>query len=115
MIKDILCNYGEASGQRINFDKSGIAFSSNLNDVEKQLVCDYMDIPLMKLDSKYLGLPSFGGKSKAKAYSYLVEKSLSKMQGWKIKHMLQGGKEIMLKSVVQAIPCYAMSCFLLPC
>ncbi|KAF7153235.1 hypothetical protein RHSIM_Rhsim01G0171900 [Rhododendron simsii] len=40
VIKDILCTYGEASGQRINFDKSGIAFSSNLNDVEKQLVWD---------------------------------------------------------------------------
>lgn len=74
-----------------------------MNDFDKQLLCDFMDISLMKLDSKYLGLPSFWGKSKSEAYVFLVEKSLGKMQGWKVKQMSQGGKEIMLKSVVQAI------------
>ncbi|XP_058180015.1 uncharacterized protein LOC131298548 [Rhododendron vialii] len=113
-IKSILNVYGEASGQCINFDKSGIFFSSNLSDVDKQLCCDFMEVPLMKLDSKYLGLPSFWGKSKAEAYSFIIEKVLNKMQGWKVKKMSLGGKEIMLKSVVQAIPSYAMSCFLLP-
>lgn len=115
-LKTILKDYGRASGQRINFDKSGIAFSSNLSANDNQLVCDFFDIPLMKLDSKYLGLPSFWGKSKSKAdaYFYLVERALYKMQGWKCSQMSQGGKETMIKSVVQAIPSYAMSCFLLP-
>lgn len=68
----------------------------------------------MKGDSKYLGLPSFWGKSKAEAYSFLIEKALRKMQGWKTKLISLAGKETLIKSEVQGIPTYAMACFLLP-
>lgn len=68
----------------------------------------------MKGDSKYLGLPSFWGRSKAEAYTFLVEKAMGKMQGWKNKLISLGGKETLIKSVVQGIPTYAMACFLLP-
>lgn len=98
----------------INFDKSSVTFSSNMCDNDKQLVCDILDVSLMNCDAKYLGLPSFLGKSKTETYSFIVEKTLGKLQGWKQKQMSQGGKEIMIKSVTQAIPVYAMSCFLLP-
>lgn len=113
-IKLILDKYGAASGQSINFEKSAVAFSSNMNAMDKQIISDFLNIPIMKGDSKYLGLPSFWGQSKAEAYTFLVEKSLNKMQGWKSKLISQGGKETLIKSVVQTIPTYAMSCFLLP-
>lgn len=113
-VKSIIEKYGEASGQRLNLDKSGIFFSSNLMEGEKILLCEFLDIPMLMLDSKYLGLPSFWGKSKSDAYSFLIEKALNKMQGWKSKLLNQAGKEIMIKTVIQAIPCFAMSCFLLP-
>lgn len=114
VVKSILTAYGEASGQRINFEKSGICFSSNVKESEKENICDLLGVPLMKLDSKYLGLPSFWGKSKSEAYMFLIEKALNKMQGWKNRLISQAGKEIMIKQVIQALPCYAMSCFLLP-
>lgn len=68
----------------------------------------------MKADAKYLGIPSCWGKSKSETYVYLVDKAVKKMQGWKAKELSYGGREILIKSVVQAIPSYVMSCFLLP-
>lgn len=113
-IKHILKTYGTASGQVINLEKSGMYFSSNMCATDKQLICDFMGIDLLRGDAKYLGLPSLWGRTKAEAYSFLVEKSLKKMQGWKLRQLNQAGKETMIKSVVQTIPMYAMACFLLP-
>lgn len=46
--------------------------------------------------------------------SYIMERVLKKMQGWKQKVLSQAGREILIKAVVQAIPSYSMNCFLVP-
>lgn len=47
-------------------------------------------------------------------FNYIFERALKKMQGWKQKLLSQAGREILIKAIVQAIPSYSMSCFLLP-
>ena len=64
--------------------------------------------------SKYLGLPSFIGRSKNQVFSILKERVGQKLAGWKGKLLFMGGKEILIKAVAQAIPTYTMSCFQLP-
>ncbi|GKA87434.1 hypothetical protein Tco_0809198 [Tanacetum coccineum] len=40
--------------------------------------------------------------------------SSKKMQGWKQRFLSQAGREVLIKSVIQAIPSYAMQCYMLP-
>jgi ribonuclease HI len=62
----------------------------------------------------YLGLPALIGKSKLKAFNSIKEKVEHKLSNWKVKFLSQAGKEVLLKAVVQGIPTYSMSVFLLP-
>lgn len=68
----------------------------------------------IKQYKKYLGLPSFVGRAKYASFSEIKERVWSKLKGWKEKLISQAGREVLIKSVAQAIPTYAMSCFHLP-
>lgn len=54
------------------------------------------------------------GGSKILGLSWLKERVLTKMQGWKGSILNQAGKEILIKVVVQAIPSYVMYILYLP-
>jgi len=59
-------------------------------------------------------LPFLVGKSKLQAFDSIKARLGEKLNNWKVKFLSQVGKEILLKVVVQAIPTYNMSVFLLP-
>jgi hypothetical protein len=63
---------------------------------------------------KYLGLPTLIGRSKTVVFKEIKERVMRKISGWKEKLLSYGGREVLIKSVAQAIPTYVMSCFLLP-
>ena len=60
---------------------------------------------------KYLGLPSFVGRGKKQSFSYIREQIWHKMQGWKERLLSQGGREVLIKAVLQAMLTYTMGCF----
>ena len=61
-----------------------------------------------------MGLPSFVGKGKKANFNYIKEKIWRKLQGWEGKLLSQAGREVLLKSIIQAIPTYSMGCFKIP-
>ncbi|KAL8104029.1 hypothetical protein AgCh_028307 [Apium graveolens] len=63
---------------------------------------------------KYLGLPCILERSKASLLGYLRDKVTEKCNSWDGRWILRGGKGILVKSVAQTLPSYAMSVFLLP-
>ncbi|KAL0399531.1 UNVERIFIED_CONTAM: hypothetical protein Sradi_2296400 [Sesamum radiatum] len=62
----------------------------------------------------YLGLPSRVARSKRDLFAIIRDKVWSKITGWNEKLLSQAGKEILIKSIIQAVPTYAMACFRLP-
>ena len=110
-INRILNLYEAASGQVINKDKSSILFSANTRQGLKEKMKSILQVTSQGLFPRYLGVPSYVGKAKARTFEYVKERVWKKIQGWKEKLLSKGGKEILIKAVAQAIPVYSMACF----
>jgi hypothetical protein len=54
------------------------------------------------------------GRSKKASFAQIKDRVWNKLQGWKHRFLSQAGKEVLIKSVIQAVPAYSMSCFKLP-
>ena len=114
VIQNILVLYEQASGQRLNWEKTSIFFSKAVSEETKANLSAFFRGQEVKEYVKYLGLPAIVGKKKKASFNYIKERLWSKLQGWTKKLLSQAGREILLKDVVQAIPTFAMSCFKLP-
>lgn len=73
-----------------------------------------MTIQVWDNPGKYLGLPSDWSRKKSNDLHWIKERVLSKVQGWKENILNQAGKEVLIKSVIQAIPTHAMAMLWFP-
>ncbi|MCH88321.1 RNA-directed DNA polymerase (Reverse transcriptase) [Trifolium medium] len=87
----ILKTCEEASGQEINLSKSEVFFSRNLS-----------------LAAHGGSLKNYGSKTCA------WNRVWKRINSWRGRAISRAGKEVMIKSVLQAISCYIMSIYLLP-
>lgn len=62
----------------------------------------------------YLGLLVVVGKNKTNVFRKVVDKVSSRVQGWSKCLLSYGGKEVFLKAILQSLPTYCFSVFLLP-
>ena len=72
-----------------------------------------LNIDVEAFSERYLGLPTAIGRITSGTFDHIGERARGKMQGWSEKLLACAGREVLLKSVVQAIPTYSMSTFLL--
>lgn len=113
-VKQVLQKYADASGQLINFQKSAITFSPSVREMQSQEIRNLLNVPMVEGHAMYLGLPTYSMRRKTFQFGYIRDKVLKRIGSWKHKLLSAGGKEVLIKSVVQSIPTYAMSCFRLP-
>ncbi|CAL1384015.1 unnamed protein product [Linum trigynum] len=113
-IMNILNQYGSVTGQEINVAKSSVFFSKNTPEAIKDLITTHFGFPPTICHDKYLGVPTEWGKSKKETFSFLIERMEKRADSWKSLLLSPGGKEILLKAVLQAISTFIMSTFLLP-
>jgi hypothetical protein len=105
----ILKTYEEASGQEINMSKSEVFFSRNLSRAAQEDLSRVMGVRHVLGTGKYLGLPSMVGRRKKETFGYVKDRIWKKINSWRGRALSKAGKEVMVKSVLQAIPSYVMS------
>ncbi|XP_057427644.1 uncharacterized protein LOC130720950 [Lotus japonicus] len=88
--------------------------SKGVPSTTKCQIANILNMPAWETPGKYLGLPAEWGKSKTATLGWIKERVLQKIDGWKEKLLNQAGKEVLIKSVLQAIPTYAMSIIRFP-
>ncbi|XP_058767237.1 uncharacterized protein LOC131640887 [Vicia villosa] len=110
----ILDIYAKASGQEINLSKSEVFFSRNLSLPAQEDLANIMGVRHVLGTDKYLGLPSMIGRSKKSTFAFIKDRIWQRINSWKGRSLSKAGKEVMIKSVLQAIPAYVMSIFILP-
>ena len=113
-IMDILLVYELASGQKINLEKSEVSFSRNVSTESQNMLLSKLNFQAVADHGKYLGLPTFVGRSKKTVFQTIQDRVWKKVKGWKERFLSRAGREVLLKAVAQAIPTYAMQCFKIP-
>lgn len=113
-LTSILSRYESASGQSINRSKSAITFSSKTVQATKDRAKRELNITNEGGIGKYLGLPEHFGRRKRDIFASIMDKIKQRAHSWTARFLSGAGKMILLKTVLAAMPTYAMSCFKLP-
>ncbi|XP_019172459.1 PREDICTED: uncharacterized protein LOC109167843 [Ipomoea nil] len=113
-VKRCLSVYESLSGQGVNYHKSSICFSKNTREDNREEVAQVLGVVQASNFGKFLGLPSFLARNKKAAFDYIEDKIRQRIGSWNKKLLSEAGREILLKSIVQSMPTFSMSVFLLP-
>ncbi|XP_030499797.2 uncharacterized protein LOC115715121 [Cannabis sativa] len=103
-----------ASGQKVNASKSNVFFSPNTSSSARDSICSILGMVEASEGSHYLGLFNIIGRNKNAIMGFLKNKVINRLNTWHDKFLSRAGKEILLKTVIQSLPTYAMSVFLIP-
>ncbi|CAN0840801.1 LINE-1 retrotransposable element ORF2 protein [Linum grandiflorum] len=113
-IIDIIGKYGASTGQEVNLEKSSVFFSKNVMEADRTTIVETIGFSPTNCHSKYLGVPTEWGRSKKETFSFLIDRLIKRGHFWQGLLLSHAGKETLIKAVLQAIPTYVMSSFLLP-
>ena len=89
-------------------------FTQGCPQATRDTVKGILHVDNESLNERYLGMPTDVGNSFNGTFKFLRDRMWSKIKGWLEKILSAGGKEVLIKSIAQAIPVYSMACFRLP-
>ncbi|XP_068340019.1 uncharacterized protein [Pyrus communis] len=113
-LRNLLDNFCEASGQKVNLVKSSVFFGANVPKVIADQMGSALGMAVVNNPGTYLGVPAIWGRSKQRGLAYVKGRIMEKLQGWKQSTLSRAGKEVLIKAVIQAIPAYPMCIFKFP-
>ncbi|OMO73242.1 reverse transcriptase [Corchorus capsularis] len=114
LIKEVLNNFCNLSGQSVNFQKSRIYFSGNTNRNLRDCVIQNLD--MLETDSigRYLGYNIQNRKPKKVDCQHILEKIGTKLASWQTKFLTPAARTLLVNSVISATASYYMQAMKIP-
>ncbi|XP_019166699.1 PREDICTED: uncharacterized protein LOC109162453 [Ipomoea nil] len=108
VMKTLEC-YEKQSGQFVNKNKSGFYMHPKVRGeviqrVKKTTKCQHREFPFT-----YLGCPIYLGRKRVHLFSSLIDRISARCKGWQSRLLSPGGKAVLIKSELQALPMYIFS------
>jgi len=110
-VKNILSTYEKSTGQLISKNKCSVLFGRNCPDSNIEIINSCWETQNRRTEEKYLGLPVPEGRMVKGKFRSVKESFSKRANDWSEKYLSSGAKEILVKSVLQSLPTYAMSVF----
>ena len=105
--------FSDFSGLRLNRAKSTFV-GFGLSEEEMRRCSQIMATPIGVLPIRYLGVPLVDRRLRIQDWQPVFEKVETRLGGWRARLISRGGRLILLKAVLAAIPIYYMSIFTMP-
>lgn len=109
-----LKKFCEASGQKINFNKSYIIFNKHATQNFKDHVCSILNITSLGESDTYLGFPFSHTRKQNHLHQPIIQKFTLKIYSWRNNFLSKADRLVMIKSILHAIPLHLMSCLKTP-
>jgi hypothetical protein len=91
--------------------KCSILFGRNVSNVNATAVTGCWVTHARSFEEKYIGLHVPEGRMVNGKFKSLKERFSKRVNDWSEKYLSSGGKEVLMKSVLQGLPTYAMNVF----
>lgn len=107
----MFCNL---SGQKINYQKSKIIFSTNCPQPLQDKIANFLNISISKQFGKYLSFPITNKSPNHKDFLFILDNMRSKLANWKLNFLNLADRATLIQSTLSNIPNHVMQYFHLP-
>lgn len=98
----------------MNYEKSSVLSSANVQAAEAKRLSELVGVPRTDRLGKYLGHHVLHSGRNWEGHRALVDRVQSKLEGWKVKCLLRGGRIMLAQSTLMSIPIFLMQLEQLP-
>ncbi|XP_019257651.1 PREDICTED: uncharacterized protein LOC109235858 [Nicotiana attenuata] len=109
LLMEALTDYERVSGKLVNKQKSCFILNPNAQPEEISRVESIIGMEHKALPIKYLGCPLYVGMKKIVIFSEMITKVINKILGWHTKFLSSGGRAVLIRHVLLALPTHLLA------
>ena len=114
VIREMLDEFCNQSGQTISEAKSRVFFSLNVDQSDSEALSDILGFQSTTNLGKYLGFPIHHSGASNQDFNFVLDKVKKKLAGWKANLLSMAGRSVLIQASTSSIPAYVMQCNQLP-